>query len=418
MRRFRDKGATYRDESALNRIRRTLLWNNEWRKIIEHLSEVVKILEGAVKHDPRQSASYAALLADKLESTGQRRQASLLRGVLSKAAARSVSGAGGVTVVPPPVDQESKISTVDVSNPALEADKGLFLSASAQADIDAFLEAIHQRDLLLSHGIEIPARLLLHGPPGTGKTSIAREIASRLNLPLVTTRSDTLVSSLLGQTSRNIREVFDFASRIPCVLFLDEFDALAKNRSDVREVGELQRVVIALLENLDTFGSTNVLIAATNHPQLLDPAVWRRFDHTLVTRLPGYAERRLIWGDALRAIEVAANDLNQLASFSEGMSGSAIRAAGMDIARVEVLAYSPKLRLPSALRRLAKYLASDNPQDDGGAEIRALRGMAPAVFTIRKLADLFEISTRQVSKHLKELDDGPEPDTSTSVSRE
>lgn len=341
-----------------------------------------------------------------------------MRGVLSKAAAKAVTASSPGGSLRVPADQDTKVATVDLSHPS-EADQDpLFLSRAMRAEIEDFVSTIEQRDRLQARGIEIPARLLLHGPPGTGKTSIARHVAARLQLPLVTTRSDTLVSSLLGQTSRNIREVFDYASRWPCVLFLDEFDALAKNRADVREVGELQRVVIALLENLDSFGGTNVLIAATNHPQLLDTAIWRRFDHTMATSLPIEPQRRDMWRQALSVIDVSEPDLITLARLSAGLPGSAIRVAALDIARAEVFAHSEKLRLPHALQRLAKYLTGDVrwSQEDLSEEVRTLRAWEPSVFTIRSLSEVFNVSTRQITNHLKETSSArAESDPSASV---
>ncbi|MFX5839347.1 ATP-binding protein, partial [Acinetobacter baumannii] len=120
---------------------------------------------------------------------------------------------------------------------------------------------------------------LMYGPPGTGKTRLARHIATELGLELYVARLDGLISSYLGSTSKNIRALFDFAARTPCVLFLDEFDAIAKVRSDDQELGELKRVVNSFLQNLDTLGKHSIILAATNHESLLDAAVWRRFTY-------------------------------------------------------------------------------------------------------------------------------------------
>ncbi|WP_284301781.1 AAA family ATPase [Homoserinibacter gongjuensis] len=373
---------------------------------MEHVSEVAKILEGAIRHDPEQAISYGALLADKLERTGNTRQATLIRNVIRKAPARNADGASLDVVPRRPRDEDSKLATVDVSYPADGGEPWLHLSTRVLAQIEDFASSIEKRDVLQHRGIDIRPRLLLHGEPGTGKSSIARAIAARLGLPLVTTRSDALVSSLLGQTSRNIREVFEYASRWPCVLFLDEFDALGKSRADTREVGELQRVVIALLQNMDAFESAGVLVAATNHPQLLDTAVWRRFDHVIQTESPGESQREAIFRDVLGFLAPNDKDIHRLAQLADGLSGAGVRAAASDIARAEVLAESESLHLAAAARRLARFMLPDTLSRSGSfdsdSEILALRTWAPDIFTYRNLADLFGISTRQVTNHLKE----------------
>lgn len=364
---------------------------------MEYVSEVAKILDGAVRHDPAQAINYANLLVSKLEAAGESRQARVIRNVLNKSPARAVASASSAT----PSDKDTNLSTVTIEWPDGAFRRPMVLNRAVEEAVTGFVASIRERDRLAEYGIDIPARLLLHGPPGTGKTSLAREIAAQLHLPLVTTRSDALVSSFLGQTARNIRDVFDYASRQPCVLFLDEFDALAKNRADAREVGELQRVVIALLENLDAFDTGSVLVGATNHPQLLDPAVWRRFAMTVETVLPGQVERRELWTNTLSMIPIDDAALDALTELSDGMSGAAIHTAGMEIARGEVLALAPEVRLPHALQRLARFRDWGNPEDNLGDEIRLLRRVAPGVFTHRSLGDVFQISTRQVAKHLK-----------------
>lgn len=380
---------------------------------IEHLSEVVKILEGALRHNPRQSVDYALLLADKLDRAGSGRQASLLRSVLSKSPAQAVTNAASRL----PMDDDSRLATVDVAAPDGQS-AGLILPPYTERLVREFLASVHAFDRLQARGVAVSNRLLIHGPPGTGKTTIARRVAEELQLPLVTTRSDTLVSSLLGQTSKNIREVFDYAAQAPCVLFLDEFDALGKDRADTREIGELQRVVIALLQNMDALGASTVLVAATNHPQLLDPAVWRRFPHKIQTELPGLAERQQLWLTRVGDLDLAVKDAARLAAGSEGLSPAAIESAAFDVARDAILSGSDTVDLVRAFRRLARFVRYEEFDlfNDEANEIRFLRGWAPDVFTMRALAATFETSTRRVGMILAEAnDDRAEPDPVDAV---
>lgn len=134
--------------------------------------------------------------------------------------------------------------------------------------------------------LEPTRSMLFTGPPGVGKTLSARWIASELSLPLLVLDLSAVMSSFLGRTGNNLRNVLDYARGMECVLLLDEFDAVAKRRDDAIEVGELKRLVTVLLQEIETWPSSGVLIAATNHPELLDPAVWRRFDTVVEFALP------------------------------------------------------------------------------------------------------------------------------------
>lgn len=132
-------------------------------------------------------------------------------------------------------------------------------------------------DVLRAHGFEPRHRILLSGPPGNGKTSFAEAIAEALALPFFVVRYDALIGSYLGETNTRLRKLFDYVRTRPCVLFFDEFDAIGKERGDTHETGEIKRVVSFLLMQLDQLPSYVVTIAATNHAELLDRAVWRRF---------------------------------------------------------------------------------------------------------------------------------------------
>ena len=136
----------------------------------------------------------------------------------------------------------------------------------------------HMRaDILRSHGLEPRNKILLIGPPGNGKTSLAEAIAEALMLPLLTVRYESLVGAYLGETASRLNKLFEYAKTRQCVLFFDEFETLGKERGDTHETGEIKRVVSSLLLQIDALPSYVVAIAATNHEALLDRAAWRRF---------------------------------------------------------------------------------------------------------------------------------------------
>lgn len=177
---------------------------------------------------------------------------------------------------------------------------------------------------LLNHGVSPTRSLLLSGPPGVGKTMAATYIASRLKLPMHRAEPSTIVTSLLGESARNLASAFDAARREPSVFLLDEFDAFAKRRDDSHEVGELKRFVTTLLGELERGMPHGILIAATNHPELLDPAVYRRFDASIELPLPNLDARRRILNAALQGCSFSVRDatVDLFAAATEGASGS------------------------------------------------------------------------------------------------
>lgn len=184
-----------------------------------------------------------------------------------------------------PVDRDSRLQLVRHEFPVTLDDEPVWSPAMAQTLKDLVAErGVLER--LMDSGVEPTRSILLHGPPGYGKTLAARWLARELGAPLLVLDLAAVMSSFLGRTGNNLRSVLDYAKSVPCVLLIDEFDAIAKRRDDSVEVGELKRLVTVLLQEIDTWPSSGVLIAATNHPQLLDPAIWRRFDVVLEFHAP------------------------------------------------------------------------------------------------------------------------------------
>ncbi|MBC1466005.1 ATP-binding protein [Listeria welshimeri] len=250
--------------------------------------EILKIIEGGMTNNRQKVINYARKLSDYYEENDQVKIAKKIDKLIVE---NNTQLSSLDSLTSKPFDNESKLEMVDVIIPK-ESDETLIFSKLIENEINDFILSYGKRNELMSLGIETNNHLLLYGPPGTGKTSLARFISLQVGLPLVTARLDGLVSSMLGSTAKNIRKIFDFASKQPCVLFLDEFDVLAKIRDDKNELGELKRVVNSLLQNIDSFDDNSILIAATNHPQLLDEAVWRRFDKVIKLNLPESEQRK------------------------------------------------------------------------------------------------------------------------------
>ena len=166
----------------------------------------------------------------------------------------------------------------------------LFLSDLCERACRELVEEQHRAGLLRSQSLEPRHRVLLVGPPGNGKTSLAEALAEALAVPFFVVRYDAIIGSFLGETAGRLRRVFDYARTTPCVLFFDEFDAVGKERGDVNETGEIKRVVTSLLMQVDDLPSYTVVVAASNHSELLDRAVWRRFQIRLELPAPTQAQ--------------------------------------------------------------------------------------------------------------------------------
>ena len=162
----------------------------------------------------------------------------------------------------------------------------LVLSRHILSQIQAVVEEQHRSDLLHAYNLRARNRILLAGPPGNGKTALAEALAYELMYPLVVIRYETLIGSYLGETANRLKHVLDYAKTQRCVLFLDEFETLGKNRGDIHETGEIKRVVSSLLLQIDDLPDYVVVVAASNHPELLDKAVWRRFQVRLELPMP------------------------------------------------------------------------------------------------------------------------------------
>ena len=192
---------------------------------------------------------------------------------------------------PLPVADDSRLALVRVEDPPILDDSPI-LPDGTRRKLQQLLDERHRSAELVDAGLAPTRTALLVGPPGVGKTMAARWLAASLGLPLLILDLSAVMSSLLGRTGTNLRHVLDYAKGQDCVLLLDELDSIGKRRDDDADIGELKRLVNVLLQQIDDWPAlAALLLGATNHPQLLDPAIWRRFESTIEFPLPDHAAR-------------------------------------------------------------------------------------------------------------------------------
>lgn len=231
----------------------------------------------------------------------------------------------------------------------------IVLQKSTRSDVQDFVAEVSQIALLRSHSLEPRHTIMLVGPPGTGKTSLAEAVAAELALPFLTVRYEGLVGSYLGETASRLQTIIDYVSRTPCVLFFDEFDSVGKERADQHETGEIKRVVSSLLLHMDALPSHCIVICATNHPELLDRAVWRRFELRIELPKPGLAELRewyMRTDKALGGLGISAQEFSKMFA---GETFSEIEAVVLDAKRKMVLSGGRKTSVDAFKEAIAGW---------------------------------------------------------------
>ena len=227
-------------------------------------------------------------------------------------------------------DDEEMLDLVDVKAPEeveMTMDD-LVLTTDQEDEIEKVVKAIEHRDYLAEIGLREIGKLLFVGPPGTGKTSVARALARELELPFVEVKLSMITSQYLGETAKNVDKTFEVAKRLsPCILFMDEFDFVAKTRSS-DEHAAIKRAVNTLLKSIDEVSLIQdevLLIGATNHPDQLDSAAWRRFDEIVNFPKPDRSMRSDILRVVTRRMDIEDFDPDDLADLTEGLTGSDLR---------------------------------------------------------------------------------------------
>lgn len=272
-----------------------------------------------------------------------------------------------------PMDLERRMALLEVRQPQRYLDD-LVLDAPVRTAVDRIVREFREWDVLEANGLTPIRRVIFCGPSGCGKTAMAEAISAELAVPMLYVRFDAVVSSLLGETAANLRKVFDYARRGQWVLFFDEFDAIGRSRDDTTEHGEIKRVLNSFLQIVDNFDGRSLLIAASNFEQVLDPAVWRRFDEVVRFERPDESHLKLLARKRLVPVSFTGAQVERLAKVLAGSSYADAERACLDIRKACVLCNSRQVGdsdVEEALTRhayrqsvLKKASAADAPSVD------------------------------------------------------
>lgn len=302
-----------------------------------------------------------AILANELQKI-------LLNGVGEQEAAKTM-----VPLHPSPTDSERKMALLEVRQPQRFMSE-LVLDDAVRESVDRIVREFRDWDVLEANGLLPIRRVVFCGPSGCGKTAMAEAISAELAIPMLYVRFDAVVSSLLGETAANLRKVFEYAQRGRWILFFDEFDAIGRSRDDATEHGEIKRVLNSFLQIMDNFQGRTLVIAATNFEQVLDPAIWRRFDDMVRFERPTAHQLCILVRKRLSSLQFSDEQVEKLASNLGGATYADAERVCLDIRKQCVLRGDRRVDesdLTQALRRhgyrlsvMEKASTSGNPTVD------------------------------------------------------
>lgn len=302
-----------------------------------------------------------------------------------------------IDISPVPVDRETHDSLVNVEE-NVETEPPI-LSADVE---DQFEDFIKERSLIqkfLQEGIRPSNSLLMYGSPGVGKTYSARWLAYRLQMPMITVDLASTISSYLGRSGQNIKSVFEYTKRNNIILFLDEIDAIAKKRDDETDLGELKRLVNVLLKEMEDCPTSCIIIGATNHPELLDRAVWRRFDRSIELSVPAEGEREKLFKRGLDKWYDTMTCTGFLIAKSSGMSAADICRLCDHIKRQIIMNESTSIDY-LAIKELC-HMCHFRTKDEKVKVCHLLKSYVPNI-SIRGISEAVGIPQASVARYLKE----------------
>jgi len=286
--------------------------------------------------------AVAMQVAARAAKAGQSRFAQDLRELVDAAKAASVQAGRQLRPIPVTQPRGDLAGLLAVSYPNQRLGE-LVVESSVRSSLDRVLTEQRQEDRLRQYGFEPVRSLLLIGPPGTGKTLSASVLAGELHLPLFLIRLEALITKFMGETSAKLRLIFDAVEATRGVYFFDEVDALAGDRSSANDVGEIRRVLNSFLQFLEQHRSPSSLVAATNHPQLLDRAIFRRFDMVIEYALPTPELARQVIRNRLASLSTQGLNWKRVNEAANGLSHSELTIACEQAAKQTILSQAPRI---------------------------------------------------------------------------
>lgn len=358
-------------------------------------SDMQLLLDLAVKTQAPGAARVLRKLARKYRDSSP---------LFIKAAAEAVNGSvlrssATATTLQEPIDVDSRLALLRREDPVILEAPPIY-EPNLELAVNLLVAEHQEADALADKGLTPTRTVLMVGPPGVGKTLTARWIAKRLNLPLLVLDLASVMSSFLGKTGGNLRRALNYARSTPSVLLLDELDAIAKRRDDSAEVGELKRLVTVLLQEIDLWPEGSLLLAATNHSGLLDPAVWRRFEQVLDFPLPTRQALTIACTRLMEDSEITESEADLIGWLFEGVNMSYFENVVMRARRyAAVMGGSPVEEL---LRVAGTRVADLSPKDKGKAAARLQLETGWSQRAVQALTGVSRDTLRKYSSRLEE----------------